>query len=71
MRRALPCGPRGLTGAEHLAVLRLLCADFPEDTAAALLKVLGKRPDDAVDFFEFLGGGVPPSTRLPLQLALE
>ena len=22
--------------------------------------VLGKRPDDAVDFFEFLGGGAPP-----------
>jgi hypothetical protein len=23
-------------------VMRLLCADFPEDTAAALLKVLGR-----------------------------
>lgn len=38
----------------------MLCADFPDDVAAALLKVLGsgnkKRSDETIDFFEFLGG---------------
>lgn len=52
-------GPKGLTVGDYLKLLRMLCADFPDDVARAFLEVLAgpARADDAaVEFFEFLGG---------------
>ena len=50
-------GPRGVvTGAQHAALLERLCEDFPPETRRVTVDAFARAPDDAVDFFEFLGG---------------
>jgi hypothetical protein len=56
MARSGEAAGGGLTGAEYLGLLKLLCDDFPAQIVASLVQVLDRRATGLVSFAEFAAG---------------
>jgi Ca2+-binding EF-hand superfamily protein len=46
----------GLTGADYMQLIKLLCQDFPNDIVASLTQVLDKKETDIISFPVFVAG---------------
>lgn len=56
MSRSSEVPGSGLTGANYLRLLNIVCADFPAEVVHALLQVLDKKDTDTISFPTFVAG---------------